>query len=527
MLYTKLADELLLKIFQEIQPIVSELKTLRLVCKRWNSLFNDDFLWKFYFHKYISSDTCTRTYFPLDKLETKFNYQERFKYVFMKCRKLERKGSFPKLFLFIITFGFDKLLQQILFQPQNSPFQCNIINPIKDSPQLVKRGGSPLPIIRRNPPVMINHSRKTPPLPSKLPTHSHQKPTPIHLYPPSFSLPPPPLNNVHKSNLQNTRQYSLPSPIPLSPSLIMIPDNNISFIEKNIRKIQNDPELLISNQYTVEPFNQSIFHIIAENHFVSMLIQLFNFFGYYPQQSTQEREVESNAYLDVNKAKQSVLENRVRILLNYQDERGRTPLFISAKLGYADMIHLLVTPQNIHYHTINKEGVKTILHIASENGSFFVLNLLLSILSSPEYAVHKNQLLNQVSSTNQTALHYAAQSGHIHCAELLLKHNIDRNIQSNSVDKFLFIKGNSSEFTAEQIALEMGYKEIHELIKSYPLLKNDDHFYTDTRERVFSESNQNLFTLPLFVLFFFEVSHLINYYCKGRINYIGRISEKY
>lgn len=478
MFSVELADELLLKIFQEVHPIVSHLQTMRLVCRKWNLLLNDDFLWKFYFQKYIS--TISLPYSDVPSYDQNFSYQDKFKFIFTKCRKYERKENFAKLFLFIISFGFDRLLHQLLYFPQNSPFQCPIGNSNKG--HVPKEQPSSLnvnPPIKRNFQNNINHSRKTPPLPSKLPTPSNPKASPIHPSQPSFSLPPPPplsVNNVHKSNLlQIPRQDSLLSPNSLLPVPVN-PNQSVSFIKKSVGKIQKDPEILGSEEYTLGPFRESIFHIIAENHYLSILLDLFEFFCYNPSRSSPQQKEDQeqsnnnnnniNAYLDVNKMKQSIMENRIRILLNYQDERGRTPLYISAKLGYSDLVPLLLTSQNIHYHTINTEGKKTALHAASENGSFFVLHSLLSYLSLPDNFNHKYQLLNQLSSTNQTALHYAAQSGHYSCAQLLLQHNIDKDVISSPLNLLPSLKNNSG-FTAEQIASEMGYFHIRDLIKSH------------------------------------------------------------
>ena len=115
-----------------------------------------------------------------------------------------------------------------------------------------------------------------------------------------------------------------------------------------------------------------------------------------------------------------LLENNAQAESSWNGPALKTPLQIACELNHAEIVQLLVLHLRHHPLTsversISESSVdgKTALHMAAENGHLVICEFLLQAT--------KNKLINAQSDTSATPLFKAAEHGQVHCVEMLLK----------------------------------------------------------------------------------------------------------
>ncbi|XP_059488485.1 uncharacterized protein LOC132204174 isoform X2 [Neocloeon triangulifer] len=127
----------------------------------------------------------------------------------------------------------------------------------------------------------------------------------------------------------------------------------------------------------------------------------------------------NNILLELKPQLKSLLKDEV----NKPDENGDTPLILAAKNSSTKIIQILVE-NNANLSAVDKDGDDA-LHLASINGKLDNVQYLLGLNG---FSVGKK------GKNGKTALHWAAQKGHIAVAKFLLSKGADVNALNNDND---------------------------------------------------------------------------------------------
>ena len=119
-----------------------------------------------------------------------------------------------------------------------------------------------------------------------------------------------------------------------------------------------------------------------------------------------------------------------------------TALYIASRNGHYQVVELLLK-QKANPNFQSNNGV-TILHIASQNGHYQVVKLLLKEQANP----------NIKEKEDCTALMIASQNGHYQVVELLLKQQANPNIQNNDGVTALYIASQNGHYQVVELLLK-------------------------------------------------------------------------
>ena len=119
-----------------------------------------------------------------------------------------------------------------------------------------------------------------------------------------------------------------------------------------------------------------------------------------------------------------------------------TALYIASQNGHYQVVELLLN-QQADPNILNNNGV-TALYIASKNGHYQVVELLLKQQANPNV-----QLPN-----GQTALYTASQNDHYHVVELLLNHEANPNIKEENDWTTLMIASQNGNYQVVELLLK-------------------------------------------------------------------------
>lgn len=134
---------------------------------------------------------------------------------------------------------------------------------------------------------------------------------------------------------------------------------------------------------------------------------------------------------------------------NYEDEKGRTPLYGAVSLGHLEIVKLLITADADVNHFICNDYFKSgwiALYCASERGDELIVELLL-----------KNRAnVNQANKYGETPLYIAAYKGHTEIVNLLLENDANVNQATKTGETPLYVVASNNCPKIAQLLLKKG-----------------------------------------------------------------------
>jgi ankyrin repeat protein len=115
----------------------------------------------------------------------------------------------------------------------------------------------------------------------------------------------------------------------------------------------------------------------------------------------------------------------LNLIINTEDNTGKTPLYYASLKGFIDIVALLAPLSDCSYSCRISDSdvrVQPSLLAAAANGHADIVDLLL---------LQNGDLINQTDSRGHTAVSVAAKLGHLNVVEILVQHGADLNIRSN------------------------------------------------------------------------------------------------